>query len=137
MGDADGKTLGGIYYALGSSYAKKGQYSNARGAALKAVEAKPGWGAPYLLIGGLYARSYNDCGTNEIEKAGAAWAAVDVYALAKKDPDSAESAQKMINTLYKYFPEKGVAFMASVKEGDSYKVECWIQRNTTVRLKSE
>jgi len=136
-GDTEGKTLGGIYYALGSSYAKKGQYSNARTAALKAVEAKPGWGAPYLLIGGLYAKSYNDCGTNEIEKAGAAWAAVDVYAKAKKDPASAESAQKMINTLYKYFPAKGVAFMASVKEGDPHKVECWIQRNTTVRLKAE
>ena len=136
-GDTEGKTLGGIYYALGSSYAKKGQYSNARTAALKAVEAKPGWGAPYLLIGGLYAKSYNDCGTNEIEKAGAAWAAVDVYAKAKKDPASAESAQKMINTLYKYFPGKGAAHMASVEEGAAYKVECWIQRNTTVRLKSE
>lgn len=136
-GDADGNTLGGIYYALGSSYSKKGQYSKARESALKAVEAKPGWGAPYLLIGNLYARSYNDCGTNEIEKAGAAWAAVDVYAKAKKDPASAEDAQKMINTLYKYFPGKGAAHMASVNEGDSYKVECWIQRSTTVRLKSE
>jgi len=135
IAEAGDPSLSGTYYALASSYYKKGQLSNARNAAENAAKAKPGWGAPWILIGGLYARSYNDCGTNEVEKAGAIWAAVDAYAKAKADPKSATDAQERINKMYKYYPEKGQLFMASVKEGDPYKVECWIQRNTTVRVK--
>lgn len=135
IGEAGDPSLSGTYYAMASSYYKKGQYSNARNAAENAAKAKPGWGAPWLLIGGLYAKSYKDCGTNEVERAGAIWAAVDAYAKAKADASSAEDAQSRINKMYSYYPEKGQLFMASVKEGDPYKVECWIQRTTTVRVK--
>jgi len=137
MAAADDPSLSGTLYALANTYYKKGQYSNARNAAEKAAKAKPGWGAPWLLIGGLYAKSYKDCGTNEVERAGAIWAAVDAYAKAKADPKSASDAQDRINNMYKYYPEKGQLFMASVAEGDAYKVECWIQRNTTVRVKKQ
>jgi len=135
IGEAGDPSLGNTYYAMASSYFKKGQFSNARNAAENAAKAKPGWGAPWILIGGLYAKSYKDCGTNEVERAGAIWAAVDAYAKAKADPKSAEDAQSRINKMYSYYPEKGQLFMASVNEGDPYKVECWIQRTTTVRVK--
>jgi len=135
IAEAGDPSLSGTYYALASTYFKKGQYSNSRNAAENAAKSKPGWGAPWLLIGGLYAKSYKDCGTNEVERAGAIWAAVDAYAKAKADPKSAGDAQDRINKMYKYYPEKGQLFMASVKEGDPYKVECWIQRTTTVRVK--
>ncbi len=137
IAEAGDPSLSGTYYALASTYFKKGQYSNARNAAENAAKAKPGWGAPWLLIGGLYAKSYKDCGTNEVERAGAIWAAVDAYAKAKADPKSAADAQDRMNKMYKYYPEKGQLFMASVNEGDPYKVECWIQRNTTVRVKKQ
>jgi len=134
-GDADAKTQGNILYSMASSYYKLKKYSDARDAAERAAQARPGWGAPYILIGGMYAASYNSCGSNQLEKARAVWAAVDAYAKAKADPSSADDAQDRINKMVTYYPDKSEGFMASVTEGQTVKAGCWIQRNTTARFK--
>jgi len=134
-GDADGKTQGNILYSMASSYYKQKKYSDARDAAERAAQARPGWGAPYILIGGMYAASYNSCGSNQLEKARAVWAAVDAYSQAKADPKSASDAQDRINKMTSYYPDKSEGFMASVTEGQTVKAGCWIQRNTTARFK--
>jgi len=134
-GDADAKTQGNIYYSMASAYYKQNKLSDARDAAEKAAAARPGWGAPWILVGGLYAKAYSSCGSNQLEKARAVWAAVDAYAKAKADPSSASDAQDRINKMTAYYPEKSEGFMGGVSEGQSVKAGCWIQRNTTARFK--
>ena len=105
----------------------------ARSYALEAIRLKPDWGDPYILIGDTYASS-KDCFEDEFEKSTVYWVAVDKFAKAKAvDPSLAEKADDRINTYSKYFPNVETIFFYSLKEGDSYKVGCWINETTKVR----
>ncbi len=106
-----------------------------RSYALEALKLKPDWGDPYILIGDTYAGA-KDCFEDEFEKATIYWVAVDKYAKAKAvDPSLTEKANERINTYSKYFPNVETIFFYSLKEGDSYKVGCWINETTKVRAR--
>ncbi len=124
-------------YSMASIYyGKLKKFSTARNWANKAAENKPGWGKPYKLIGDMYASSGPLCGPGRgWESQVVVWVAMDMWYKAKKDPSVAAAAQKSINKYSQYLPEKQDGFMRGVKEGDSYKVPCWIQRTTKVRFK--
>ena len=109
------------------------QFSSARSWARTALEHKPGWGEPYILIGDLYASSGSICGGMDGELA--ALAALDKYAVAKKDPESAETAQSRINKYSAYMPTITYLFERGLNEGDSYTYKCWIAETTTLRGK--
>ncbi|MBL4657253.1 MAG: hypothetical protein JKX73_04580 [Flavobacteriales bacterium] len=132
--DADKKA--DYYLKLANHYFRNlSQASAARTYALKAASARSGWGAPYLAIGNYYAASTLDCGTNEFEVAAVYWVAVDKCIRAKSiDGNVAEEANKKIALLSKYFPATKDAFFYGYTEGKPYKVECWINESTTVRL---
>lgn len=119
---------------LGKIYYKLNQYPKARTYALKALKLNPSDGMSYILIGDMYAASADQCGDNDLTKKTAYWAAVDKYYQAKKaDPELAELANKRIATWSKYFPQTDKIFFHDLVEGAPYKVECWINENTTVR----
>lgn len=119
---------------LGRIYYKLKQYPKARGFARKALALNPNDGMTYILIGDMYAASASSCGTDDLSKKVAYWAAVDKYAKAKRvDAEVADLAQKRINSYSRYFPSLETIFFHDLKDGDSYKVECWINENTTVR----
>ncbi len=119
---------------LGKIYYKLNNFSKARSYARKALQLDPTDGMSYILIGDMYAASAADCGTNEISSKAAYWAAVDKYNQAKRsDADLSSLANKRIATYSKYFPPTDKIFFHDLKEGDSYKVECWINETTTVR----
>ncbi len=123
-----------IYYLQVADILRKLEnFPESREYALKAVEANPSSGEPYILIGHLYAAS-KMCITNELEKGAIYWAAVDKYIKAKTvDPSLEEEANKYIVTYSGYFPTKETVFFFSLKNGDSYKLGCWINETTTVR----
>ena len=107
----------------------------ARTYALEAIRLKPDWGEPYILIGDAYAGS-KDCFTDEFEKTTIYWAAVDQFSKAKSvDAAVAEKANERISTYKKYFPDIETIFFYSLKEGDNYKVGCWINETTKVRAR--
>ncbi len=117
-------------------YYRQKQYSNSRTYAERASSLKPGWGEPHLLIGKLYASSGPICGP------GRGWdsqivifPAMDEWYKAKKDPAVSGKAQKLINQYYQYLPEKQDGFMRGVKEGDSVRIGCWIQRTSKAKFK--
>jgi len=115
---------------------KLNQKQEARSYAYKALEIKPKWGKPYLLIGSLYASSSKSCGKNKFEQQTVFWAAVDMFIKAKSvDPDITEEANKLIVKYSKYFPDKEDAFFHGVKDGDTYQIECWINTKTKARFK--
>lgn len=115
---------------------KLGQNEASRSYAYKALSARPNWGAPYLLIGNLYAGSSKDCGEDEFHQRAVYWVAVDKFLKAKAvDPSCASKANKYINKYSDYFPNKETAFFNNVKDGDSFSVGCWINETTKARFK--
>ena len=130
----DEKEKAEILSDLVKIYYKLNQFQKARSYARKAIKLNPSDGMSYILIGDMYAASASDCGSNEISSKAAYWAAIDKYMQAKRsDSELSSLANKRIATYSKYFPAVDKIFFHDLKEGDSYKVECWINETTTVR----
>lgn len=107
------------------------QFVKSREYARQALQHKPGWGEPYILIGDLYASSGSICEGMDGELA--ALAALDKYAMAKRDAGSAEEAQARINKYSEYIPTITYLFERGLNEGVSYTYQCWIGETTTLR----
>lgn len=118
-------------------YVHKKKYSKARQFARKAASQKSNWGAPYMLIGTMYASSGPLCGPGTgFDSQRVTWVAIDKWNKAKSiDPSVAAQANKLINRYKQYMPTKADIFQRNIQEGSTYKVPCWIQENTTVRVK--
>lgn len=124
---------------LAEIYQKLDDFPSARSYARDAASFKSNWGQPYMLIGDLYRGSGPKCGSGTgFESQVVTWPAIDMYEKAKNiDPSLTSIANKKIVDTQQYMPSKGECFMRSLNEGDAYKVECWIQANTTVRYGPE
>jgi tetratricopeptide (TPR) repeat protein len=122
------------YKYIAQAYRALNNFPSSRTYALKSAALNPADGDPYLVIGDLYAESAKDCGDNDLTSRVAYWAAVDKYYKAKQvDPNLAEEADKRINAYSVYFPTASTIFFYTLKEGDTYRVECWINEDTRVR----
>lgn len=110
-------------------------FPKARKHALDAASYKPNWGDPFMLIGKLYASSGPLCGSGRgWNSQVVVWAAIDKFQYAKRiDPSVAAEANKWINQYSQYMPKKEDIFQRRINAGDTFKVPCWIQENTTVR----
>lgn len=136
-GDALPEDQAEYNYELGLIlFSKYDDLSNARLHARQAIQKKPGWGAPYILIGNLYASSSDNCGDNDFEKTTVFWAAVDKFQQAKSaDPSVTSEANELITKYSAYFPNVEDAFFYGFENGQAYTVGCWINENTTVRTR--
>ncbi len=115
-------------------FQREKRYADARSYARKALEYRPNWGAPYILIGDLYASSGSIC--DGIDGEIAALPALDKYYAAKNaDPELAAEAQERINKYSAYMPTKTYLFERNLTEGASYTFKCWIGETTTLRGK--
>jgi len=122
------------YLYIAQAYHSMSNLPAARTYALKCAALDPTDGEPYMIIGDLYAESAKDCGDNELTSRVAFWAAVDKYYKAKQtDPELAPEADKRISTYSAYFPPAATIFFYTLKEGDTYRVECWINEDTKIR----
>lgn len=112
-----------------------GDYESSRSSALKAASFRSNWGEPYLHIGDLYASSGSKCGSGTgFESQVVVWSAIDMYEKAKAvDGSLAGKANNKIANYSKYMPSKEECFFRGLKEGDSFKVSCWINESTKVR----
>ncbi len=132
---------GELAYRIAYEEYRSGDYSSARSYANKAASFKSGWGEPYMLIGNMYASSGKRCsggvGTGWDAQV-VAWAAMDMWAKAKSvDSSVASKANSQIAKYKKYLPTKGDIFQRGFREGQSYKVGCWIGETTTIRSNGE
>jgi tetratricopeptide (TPR) repeat protein len=126
------------YMYIAQAYRALNNFPSSRTYALKSAAIDPKDGQPYLLIGDLYAESAKDCGTNDLTSRVAYWAAVDKYIKAKQvDPTLAEEADKRISSYSQYFPATSTIFFYALKEGDVYRVECWINEDTRIRASKQ
>ena len=127
----------GRYYMYVSKvyYSHKRNFGQARAFARKAAAADPTSGEPYMLIGTLYASSGPLCGPGTgFDSQIVTWPAIDKWQQAKRiDPSLAGKANALINRYAQYMPSKSDIFSRGIKEGDSFRVGCWIQETTRVR----
>ncbi len=122
------------YYELAATVSSSAP-AKARGYALKAANLKSGWGAPYLLIGQIYAGSASKCGEDKFTRGAVYWVAIDKFKKAKSvDPSCAKEANKLIATYKPYCPNKEDAFAYNITAGSTVKVECWINEVTKARF---
>jgi tetratricopeptide (TPR) repeat protein len=123
-----------VFILLATVYRQQNNFIKARSYALNAIDIRPEQGHAYLIIGDMYAASASDCGDNDLTRKVAYWAAVDKYKKAKSvDPGVADIANKRIDIYSKQFPGSETIFFYDLTEGESYKVECWINETTTIR----
>lgn len=121
---------------IAKMYQNLGDYGSARTYANQAANFKSGWGDPYLLIGDLYRGSGKKCGPGTgFESQVVTWPAIDMYVKAKQVDASVSSvANRKIADSEKYMPTKEDGFFQGLKEGDTFKVGCWINASTVVRF---
>lgn len=122
------------YLFLAEIFRATNNYSRARKMALGAARINTEDGTPYVIIGDMYAASAKNCGTDDLTKKVAYWAAVDKYKKAKSvDPSLTDAMNKRIRSYQAHFPPIEVLFFHALKEGDSYTVGCWINEVTKIR----
>ncbi len=133
--ETDDELLANYYYEYGLFiYAKENALSEARSYARKALSIDPKYCEAYLLIGDIYVAASRSFEGTDIEKGAVFWVAVDYFNKARRGEDCAIEAAQKASTYKKYFPKKEDAFMEGLHEGNTYKVEGWINETTKVRF---
>lgn len=120
-------------YKIAQSLRQKGQYGQARSYANRALKQNPSMGKAYLLIAGMYAKSANNCGTDEFGKRMVYIAALNKARRAKAvDPSIASSANRHIRSYSSQVPTTKLIFQLGKKSGGTHRIGCWI--GETVRI---
>jgi tetratricopeptide (TPR) repeat protein len=133
--ETDKKLLANYYYERGLLlYIKESAYQEAREMARKALSNDPDLCDAYMLIGDIYVASSRSFSGTNLEKAAIFWVAVDYYNKARRGSDCAADAANKAADFRKYFPNKEDAFMEGLQDGQTYRVEGWINETTTVRF---
>ena len=121
-----------ILYKIATNFKKKGRYGQARTYFMKVLRANPSMGRAHLAIAAMYAKSANDCGTDNFSKRAVYWLAAKEAAKAGRiDPTMKKNAAKSIANYEAKAPTKSEIF-SSGRASQVIKVECWIQRSLTV-----
>ena len=121
-----------ILYKIAANFKKKGQYSQARNYYMKSLKFNPSLGKAYLAIASMYAKSANNCGTDNFSKRAVYWLAANEAAKAGRvDPNMKKNAAKSIANYKAKAPQKSEIF-SSGRAGQTINVGCWIQRSVVV-----
>ena len=115
-----------IYMSMAQIKYTQSDFSSARVNALKSVGFGSNYANAYNLIGAMYESSYNSCkGESPIASKAVYLAAYEMYA-------KAGNTDRM-NVLKASFPSVKELFMENLKEGDSFTVNCWINRTVVLK----
>lgn len=127
-----------LAYRIAYEAFQKDDFPKARKWCRTASSFQPNWGAPYILVGTLYASSYSKCAANNLDGKPVIWVALDEWRKAKKvDPSVAEKVNKKIKRYQKYLPDYNYLFQCTLEIGTPYMVGCWIQQKTTIQVIKE
>jgi tetratricopeptide (TPR) repeat protein len=121
-----------ILYKIATSFKKKGSYGQARSYYRKALSNNPSMGRCHLAIAQMYAKSANNCGTDNFSKRAVYWLAAQEAARAGKvDPTLKKSAAKSVANYNAKAPQKSEIF-SSGRAGETIKIGCWIGSSVKV-----
>jgi tetratricopeptide (TPR) repeat protein len=112
------------------------QFEQARDFANQSIKLNPKAGHNYMLIGDCYAQTSLKDGKGKFENSAIIWAAIDKYMKAKTiDPLLVDAANQKIEYYSTLLPSKEEIFFRGLVEGNTYKIEGWIDELTTIRAK--
>lgn len=123
--------------AIGDTYRKLDKFPEARDAARSAMELDTNSAKPYYLIGVLYLSSGSKCGPGTgFNSQRVMWPAFDYFNKAKElDESYAEIVDPLMKDYRQYLPTRAEVAERGLKVGGTYTVPCWINEETTVRVK--
>ncbi|HKK58019.1 MAG TPA: hypothetical protein VJ937_00955 [Salinivirga sp.] len=122
------------YITLANQYLENNKFEKSRKYSLKVLDIDSTYGEAYLLIGGAYVNSADSCADNDFMKHMIYCLAVDKFQKAKElDNSLTDKVDRLIDVYSRYFPQEE-AFYGHVTEGQKYKINCWINEETTVRF---
>ncbi|MFI3296387.1 MAG: hypothetical protein R3Y59_02035 [bacterium] len=123
---------------IAQSYFKSNRYSKTREYCKESLKWNPNQGAPYLILGTIYADARGLYEDATLAKS-IYWVVVDQFVKAKNvdsDPNIVEQANKMINAYRGHFPSNEEIFMhPELTLGNSFFVGGWVSESTTIRAK--
>jgi hypothetical protein len=134
--ETDNDLLADYYYEYAYFvFAKENALQESRSYALKALDLNPVLCQALMLIGDIYAAASQGFGNDDFEKSAVFWLAVDYFERARQEGyDCSVDAVQKISTYRKYFPGKEETFFQGLQEGQTYKLEGWINESTKVRF---
>ncbi|HBB92019.1 MAG TPA: hypothetical protein DC042_09945 [Bacteroidales bacterium] len=129
--------LADMYYELATiNYSQLKNYREAKSLLQKAMESRPNWGRPYLMLGQVYIAARDQIFTDDWDKSTVFWVAVDQFIKAKTiDPEVMDEANNLINSYSQYFPNNELVFFRTLRDGDTITVGGWINETTKVRAR--
>ena len=112
---------------------KQNKFSQSRTYAQRAIQLKPNFGAPYILIAVMYGA--NPVGEDAFERSQTFWLVIDKLNKAKSvDPSVANEANNLIGRYKGSCPNKEEAFMHGITNGKTINIGGWIGETTTARF---
>lgn len=125
------------YYQLALiSSTKIDNQQDAAAYGVEALKLKSDWGDPYFVIANAYILGSKSCFESAFERSAVYWVASDLCAKAKAaDPSVAERANSLIEDYSRFYPNNEEIFFRSLQEGGEYRIGCWINEKTTVRIR--
>lgn len=136
--ETDSSKKADMYYILASIKAHNDDYPASRDFAKQAIAFKADMAKAYMLIGNLYLGSGKLCGPGTgFQSQIVLWPAFDYLrkAIELGDDEVKAEAQKMISSYTQYLPTKAEVTAKKLSVGGAYTVKCWINEETTVKVK--
>ena len=136
--ETDSSKKADLYFIMANIKYEKNDFPVARDFAKQSIQYNPQMGKAYLLIGVLYAASGKLCGPGTgFQSQIVLWPAFDYFnkAIATGQEDVTPEAQKMINTYTEFLPTKADIVKKKLSVGAPYMVNCWINEETTVKVR--
>lgn len=131
--EIDAGTRADWYYELSIVCLANGDHCEAIEFARQAIAFKNDHGKACMVLGDAFIASRKQLG-EDIWQRSAYWAAADMYQLAASlDPALAEETNEKLAICTAQYPLKEDLFFHELQNGDSYRVDGCIQKNTTVR----
>ena len=134
--ETDPNVKSDIYYMIALISFDQNSYSKARQYCMKALDMKPNNGAPYLLIGKMYAATAKSIYPSDgVLARSVYYAAVDKFEKARQvDPSCADEANSLIGSYRAHFPSTEEIFMhPDLEKGQTITIGGWIGEQTRVR----
>jgi len=135
--ETDKELLANYYYEYATFiFVREDALREARRYARKALEINPDMCKALMLIGDIYVAASRSFGEDDFEQSAVFWVAVDYFDLARRAGyDCSVDAVQKISAHRRYFPDKEEIFFQGLKDGQTYKLEGWINESTKVRVK--
>lgn len=118
---------------LGDKYYQRGSFGKARSYYTKALRLNPSDGSPHIKIAIMYAKSANNCGTDQFTKRAVFWkAAEEALKAGRVDPRLKKTSRQYADNYIAKAPSKSDVFSSTYQKGDEIKIGCWINSVVTV-----